>query len=126
MIGARPSATSALLWFGLLGAPFAWATQHVAGYALTESSCDEVRRSESAIPLHTWTIVVSAAALTIALAAGAAALLTFIRTRDPGEAPPASRIHFLSVVALTITPLFVAIILMSGLGSLLLTPCVQG
>jgi hypothetical protein len=33
--------------------------------------------------------------------------------------------HFLSVIAMTTTPLFVAIILMSGLGSLLLTPCHQ-
>jgi hypothetical protein len=122
---ARPSSTSVLLWFGLFGPPAAWTVQHITGYALTEATCGAAGRSGWDVHLHAWTIVVSATALAITLAGGAAAVLTFLRTRDAGEEPPASRVHFLSVVAMTTTPLFAAIILMSSLGSLLLTPCVQ-
>jgi hypothetical protein len=120
-----PSRTALLLWFGLFGAPAAWTIQHIAGYALTEATCDEAGRSGWNVHMHTWIIVVSATALAVSLAAGGAAIATYLRTRDSGEDPPGSRIHFLSVIALTTTPLFVAIILMSGLGSLLLTPCHQ-
>jgi heme/copper-type cytochrome/quinol oxidase subunit 2 len=123
----RPQLTTPLLmWFGLLGAPGAWALQHTAGIFLTEANC---RAASTAggwqIHLDAWTIVLTAGGLLIALAAGAAAVATFRRTRDQGEEPPASRIHFLSVVAITVTPLFIFIMLMSGLGVIFLVGCRQ-
>ena len=67
----------------------------------------------------------TAIAATIAVLAGCSAIAVFRATRDVGEDPPGSRIHFLSIVGMTIAPLFVAIILMSGVGSVVLTNCHQ-
>lgn len=122
----RPSLPlGAVLWFGVLGAPFAWAAQHVAGYALTAAACGDAGRRWN-VHLDTWTIVVTAVAATVTLLAGAAAVSVFRVTRDAGDEPPGGRIHFLAIVGMTITPLFLAIIVMSGLGSILLANCVQG
>ena len=113
-----------LLWFGVLGAPFAWAAQHVAGYGLTEAACG-LAGKRTGVALDPWTIVVMVLGETVAVLAAVAAVAVFLATRDAGEEPPPSRIHFLSVIGMTISPLFALIILMSGLGSLFLTNCVQ-
>jgi hypothetical protein len=116
---------SVLLWFGVFGAPFAWATQHVLGFALTEASCG-LAGKRTGIALDPWTIGVTAIGATIAALAAASAVTVYRATRDAGDEPPASRVHFLSIVGMTISPLFLLIILMSGLGSIFLTNCRQG
>jgi ubiquinol-cytochrome c reductase cytochrome c subunit len=103
------------LWFGVLGAPIAWAVQHVAGYAFTVARCGE---GGGTISLDGWTIGVTAVAVLVAVGAEAAAIVTFRATSDGRE-------HFLSVIGVTIGPLFVAMMLMSGLGVVALTPCAQ-
>jgi hypothetical protein len=105
------------LWFGILGAPAAWTLQHVTGYALTVVRCGEGGPS---VHMDAWTLAVTATAVVVALAAEAAAIVTFRATR--GEE---SRVHFLAVIGVTIGPLFVAMILMSGLGAIVLTQCAQ-
>jgi hypothetical protein len=117
--------TRVLMWFGVFGAPFAWAVQHVAGYGLTEASCGLAGR-RTGVALDTWTIVVTALGATTAALAGAAAVSVFLATREAGEEPPGGRVHFLSIVGMTISPLFFLIILMSGLGSVFLANCRQG
>jgi hypothetical protein len=123
-------ALEALMWVGLLGAPAAWTVQHVTGYGLTEAACG-VAGSRWSTPVDAWTIVVTAIAASLALLAGVAAVLAFMRTRKvegsggSEEPPPKGRIHFLAVIGMTISPLFLAIILMSGLGSIFLANCVQ-
>jgi hypothetical protein len=119
-------AESTLMWFGVLGAPFAWTAQHIAGYALTEATCDEAGRAGWNVHMDTWVIIVTAATGTIAVAAGVAAVVTFLATRDAGDELPRSRIKFLAIIGMTITPLFLAMIVMSGLGSVLLVQCRQG
>ena len=54
-------------------------------------------------------------------------LAAFLATResDDDDAPPAGRIHFLSVIGLTITPLFLAIVLMSSAGAIIANGCTQ-
>jgi hypothetical protein len=117
--------TPLLLWFALFGPPLAWTFQHITGYALTEAACSGPgRRPEFAVDV--WLIVVVGAGAAIAILGEIAAVVMFRRTRDAPEEPPPSRVHFLAVVAMTIGPLFLAIILMSGLGSILLTACRQG
>jgi hypothetical protein len=115
-----------LLWLGVLGAPFAWTVQHVSGYALTEANCGTAGRTTWEVHMDAWTIVVTALAVTVALAALTAAVATFRAVRDSGTDPPGGRIRFLSVIGIAIAPLFLAMILMSGLGVLMLNPCVQG
>jgi Mn2+/Fe2+ NRAMP family transporter len=114
------------VWFGLFGAPFAWAVQHVSGYALTEATCGRAGRTGWDVHLDAWSTAVFASAAVVALAAGVVSLVTFRATRSAGEDLPPARIHFLSVIGIAITPLFLAMILMSGLGSVLLDQCRQG
>jgi hypothetical protein len=114
-----------LLWYGVFGAPFAWAVQHVTGFGLTQASCG-LAGSRTGVSLDTWTLLVTALAAAAAILAGAAAIAVYRATQDVGEEPPGSRIHFLSIIGMTISPLFLAIILMSGLGSFFLANCRQG
>jgi hypothetical protein len=115
---------NALLWFGVLGGPLAWALEHVAGYAFGLAQCEQpVTRWQ--LPLHGWQIALAAGAALISLAAEAVSLRIFFRTRETGNAPPAGRVHFMSVVGLTVNPLALAIILMTGVGAPLLTLCQQ-
>jgi hypothetical protein len=121
----RVDRTAVLLWFGLAGAPVAWTLQHIIGYGLTEASCQEAGQADWHLPLDAWTIVVTGAALVVGLASCAAAIATMRLTRDAGTEPPGARIRFLATVAVTTGPLFVTIMLMSGLGTLFTTACRQ-
>lgn len=112
-----------LLWFGVLGAPLAWACQHVFGFGLTVAACGAGGRPWG-IPIDGWTIAATAVAATIAILAQVAAFVVFRATRGTSEGPPpVSRIHFMSIVGLTINPLFLAIILLSGIGVSILENC---
>ena len=130
MTSRRTSGGPALMWFALLGAPAAWVLQHVSGYALTEAACGRAGAGWD-VPVDGATAVVSAAAVAVAVLAGLAAVKLWRDTRPAEgaggseEPPPQGRIHFLATVGMVITPLFVSIILMSGLGELLLASCRQ-
>jgi hypothetical protein len=116
-----------LLLFAVLGAPTAWVTQFLAGYALTEAACNTVGQSWD-VPLDTLVVALTAAAAAVSVLAGLAALATFRATRSAGEggAPPGGRVHFLAIVGMTVAPLMLAIIVMSGAGVLALDGCRQG
>jgi hypothetical protein len=118
----------ALMWFGLFAAPFAWAAQHVTGVLLTIGQChDNAAGPDWQVHVDTWAIVVTAAAALIASLGLLSAVLAWRSTRDADDddPPPAGRVHFLGIVGLAISPLFLAIILMSGLGTIFLPQCVQ-
>ena len=125
----RPRLTAdVLMWFGLFGAPFAWAAQHVAGVALTIGQChDNAAGPNWDVHVDGWVLAVTVAAATVAVLAGLSAVAAWRSARDADDSdpPPAGRIHFLGIVGLTISPLFLAIILMSGLGAVFLPQCVQ-
>jgi heme/copper-type cytochrome/quinol oxidase subunit 2 len=110
-------------WVGVFGAPAAWTVQHVTGYALTEATCGAAGWDTH---MDTWIAIVTGVAALVAVASGVAAVLAFRATRDAGAEPPPGRIRFLAIIGMTITPLFLAMILMSGLGSVILVPCRQG
>jgi ubiquinol-cytochrome c reductase cytochrome c subunit len=116
------------VWIGLLAAPFAWAAQHVAGIALSIGQChDNAAGPGLDLHLHTWVAIVSLAAAAVAVLGIVSAFTTWWGARDAedDDAPPSGRNHFLGVVGLTTSPLFLAIILMSGIGSILLPTCAQ-
>jgi hypothetical protein len=116
------------MWFGLLGAPAAWSVQFLVGYGISEAACGAASAGGALDPV---TAVATATAAVVALLAGAAAVLAWRETREAegqggaDEAPPLGRIHFLATVGIVITPLFLAIILMSGIGAILLPECRQ-
>jgi predicted branched-subunit amino acid permease len=115
-----------LCWYGLLGAPFAWTVFHVIGVGIATGACSPwgVRGDAGAQP---GSLILTFACVGLAFAALLAAVVVFISTRGAEEEgpPPLGRIHFLSVVGLAIAPLFIAIILMAGLGGTMLG-CEQG
>jgi len=118
----------ALMWFGLFGAPAAWAGQHVAGVALTIGAChDNTAGPDLGIRVDLWTVVTTAAAVLVATLALLSAIAAWRSARDADDSdpPPGGRVHFLGIIGLTISPLFLAIILMSGIGTIVLQECVQ-
>jgi hypothetical protein len=118
----------ALMWFGLFGAPAAWTAQHVTGVMLTIGAChDNTDGPDWQLHVDTWAAVTTAVAALIAILALLAAIAAWRSAGDADDSdpPPQGRIHFLGIVGLTISPLFLAIILMSGLGTIFLSQCVQ-
>jgi hypothetical protein len=117
-----------LAWVGALGPPFVWAAQHVAGYALGLADCpDNTVGPGWNVPVNVATIVVGGVAATLAVLCGLSAVAAWRATRDArdSDAPPAGRTHFLAVIGMTITPLFLAMIVMSSAGAIAAQGCVQ-
>jgi hypothetical protein len=115
-------------WFGVLGPPFAWAVQHVAGFSVGLADCpDNTPGPGWSVPVNALTVAIGGLAAIAAALAGVAAIAAFRATRDAEEsdAPPAGRIHFLALIGITITPLFLAMIAMSTAGAIVATGCTQ-
>jgi heme/copper-type cytochrome/quinol oxidase subunit 2 len=125
MTRRRPS-PELLQWFGVFGAPFAWAVQHVAGFALTLAACDPAGRTWS-VAVDGVTTAITIVAAAVALVAGAAATASWAQTRgaDEDDPPPDGRRYFLALIGIAIAPLFLAMILMNGSGVLDLPECRQ-
>jgi hypothetical protein len=70
-------------------------------------------------------VALAAAGVVIGLLAELTALRVFLATRSEGNQPPVGRIHFLAVVALTVNPLAIAIMVLDGVGAPLLALCQQ-
>ncbi len=115
-----------MMWFAVLGAPFAWGIEFAVGYWMTQTGCSVPGR-EWSLDQNVWGVVLMAAAFCVASAAGLTALAMYRGTReaDDDDAPPAGRVRFLAAVGMTVTALFVFIIVMTGLGIVILPDCRQ-
>jgi hypothetical protein len=115
------------MWAGILGAPVMWGCQHAFGIGVSDASCSVGSRGVR-VPIDTWTGIATVVAGTLALAALAAAVLTFRAMRGVEEdgPPPEGRIYFLSICGMVVSPLFLLIILMSGIATQILPSCQQG
>jgi hypothetical protein len=115
-----PTATlgRVLTWYGLLGPPFAWTLLHVAGVWVATGVCSPAGVRAEATP-QPWSLGIAIGCAALALGGLVAAGIVYLSTRGVEEEapPPLGRIHFLAVVGLVIAPLFIAIILMAGLGA---------
>ena len=121
------SPTSPLLWFAVLGAPFAWGIQFGIGYWITQAQCS-LSGSGWESSSQAWTIVLTVAAAVVALSAGLVATVLFRATSEveKDDPPPDGRTHFLAIVGMAITPLFTFIIVMNGVGVSIHAPCHGG
>lgn len=125
-----------LMWVGVLGAGVSWAVTFLFGYGLSVGTCNAYVGNHG-VAFDLWTLVATAIGATLATLGIVAAVLTFRASREgkaeltrrelagKGSAPPDGRIHFLSIIGMVISPLFLCIILVSGLGSFVLTTCAQ-
>lgn len=120
-----PSSPAALTqWFAMGGAGVAWFFQEIFGYWISQGNCAE-SSSGWGSGAQFWTIVASAMAAVIAIAAGLVAVGLFrgtLEAETDGGAPP-GRVRFLAIVGMAMTPLFLAIIVMNGVGAGVLSPC---
>ncbi len=114
---------SFLVWFGLLGAPLAWTSQHLVGVGLTLAACTE-GMAPKGVPADPWMIAATAAATMVVVLAGASSVAAFRATRGTDE-PPQGRMNFLATVGMVVTPLFLFIILMSGITAVMFPKCNQ-
>lgn len=121
-----PTAASQLLnWFGVLGAPLAWAGMHVVGYGVADAACSPAGSGWGLEP-NTWATALTIACGTVALAAIVATVRVWRATRTSEDAPPpVGRMHFLATIGLVVAPLFLLLILLAGLGATVLPRCVQ-
>lgn len=121
----RPTAVSSvLLWFGVLGAPLAWAGLHVVGFGASTAACSDFGAQHSVDP-NVWALALTVATGLVAAGALAAALVVWVATRTEDNAPPVGRMHFLATLGLILGPLFLFMILLAGLGATVLPQCVQ-
>jgi hypothetical protein len=112
-----------LQWVGLFGAALAWTAQHVAGFWVTVARCapnGSPNLSETAAQV---TLIV--VALLLILLAEAAAITVVVRTWgvEEDDSPPLGRQHFFAIAAAVGNVLFFVAVLLSGIGTLVTTPC---
>jgi hypothetical protein len=128
----RPS--NLLVWFGVAGGALAFALQFVAGLAFSFAQCNNGSRWH--LPVSDWQVGLAAGGFAIGLASTAVAAMIFRRTyqfgdvfgeerRGDGSAPPLGRIHFLSIVGLTVNVLVLTIMLLDAVGTGVHGMCVQ-
>lgn len=121
-----------LQWFGLLGAAFAWAGQHVVGLGIGLAACnriDSMHPNEAGpdfgIGGRVWEMVLTGSAAFVALLALAAAVWLFVELRHHDNEPPGGRHVFFAYAAVPANLIFLGIILSSGVMSTFKFPCVQ-
>jgi hypothetical protein len=113
-------------WFGLLGAPLAWATQLVLGYGVTEARCN-VGSSQWGVGNDTWQITLMVAAGIVVVFAEVCAVALYLVTREAGYDgdPPFGRRQFFVFASSLGNFLFLVAILLSGIGAVTHVPCRQ-
>jgi hypothetical protein len=123
MRGAR-GPVELLQWFCLLGAALVWTAQLVVGYGVTVAACSRAGGGWS-IDRRTWEVALTAAAAALVLLAEAAALAVYRETRNLSYSspPPPGRHHFFASAAVVGNLIFLAIVLLSGIGALALDSC---
>lgn len=116
-----------LMWLGVLGAPAVWTCQHVFGFGVTQAGCSIGSKSWN-VPIDTFTAIATSLAGALAITGLVASVLAYRAVSDAeiDTDPPSGRIYLMSICGIVISPLFLAIILMSGIGTLVLPNCHQG
>jgi hypothetical protein len=119
MGGAR---LNLLQWFGLGGAPLAWAVMQLLGWGVSELHCSQGRLGVDA---RVWQIAAPAAAFAIWALATAAALAVFRATKVEGgdPEPPFGRAHMLATAALAVNAVFFCMILLAGISTSVASGC---
>jgi len=114
-----------LLWFGVAGSPAAWVLMFLTGFAFDLAQCNEAGRAWR-LPVDGWTIAATAFGVAVAVLSLVAAVAAYRAVREAEDDElPGSRIKFMAICGITMAPLFLAIILMSGLGATSLAECHQ-
>ena len=114
-----------LQWFGLLLGAGIWAAQHIVGFGITVAACGP-NGSTWGVQNEVWQATLMGLAVAFVLAAEAAALTVFARTRDVdyAEGPlPGARLQFFAIAAILANALFLIIIVLDGTASIAAADC---
>ena len=114
----------ALQWFGLLAGAIAWAVQFVLGFWIAQSRCGPANATWRVTQDAYYIAATAAAALVALLALGASSWL-YLRLRDHDNTPPGGRHVFFAYASIAGNVLFLALILLTGVGVLYHGACVQ-
>jgi hypothetical protein len=115
-----------LQWVGLFGAAIGWTAQHITGFGVTVAECG-AGGSAWHLDRTTWQLTLIIVGELLILVAEAAAITVLVRTWgvEQDDAPPLGRQHFLAMAAAVGNVLFFVMVLLSGIGTLVTTPCHQ-
>lgn len=124
-----------LIWFGVLGGAAAWVTEFFAGLYFTWAQCNQPD-GRTQVPVRAWQAALAAGGVVVGFVAIAVCLRIYLRThniddvagedrRGDGHAPPLGRIHFLSVVGLTVNFLAIVIMIITAIAVPNLALCQQ-
>lgn len=121
---------NALVWFGVLAGPAAWAAQFLFAMQLGLARC-ESPNARFQFPVDAVAIALAATAVLVAVLAELAGIAVFRATREGekrnvlGREVSIERLHFLAAVAITVNPLALTIAVMVGVGVPVLGLCHQ-
>lgn len=113
-----------LQWYGLFGAAIIWAVQLVVGFGVAIADCNvESQR----VDLVVWQIVLFVIAVLFAVAAEVAAVRVVLSTSELeyDGPPPGGRQHFFAWAAMLGNVIFLALIVLTGVGALTHGRCHQ-
>ena len=115
-----------LQWVGLVLGAVVWAGQHLAGWGLTEVTCDSGTIPWS-IQHDLWQALLMVAAIALVLVAEAAAVAVLRATRESSyeDSAPLGRLRFFAIAAVAANVIFLMIILLDGLAAILNVACRQ-
>ncbi|HEU4977858.1 MAG TPA: hypothetical protein VFT42_03085 [Solirubrobacteraceae bacterium] len=116
---------AALAFLGCFLAPGGWAIQHWVGFSVNQARCNGPGRA--AAPVDALTLAATVLAFVLSVIGLMSAIAAYQATKEIEEdgPPPGSRVRFMAVVGIAITPLFMCIFLMSGIGTFFLDVCRQ-
>jgi len=111
-----------MTFVGVAVAPAAWFTQFTVGQYLSVASCTP---GGGGISVHAWTLPATIVGALLAATGIVCATSTFRATRelDNDSDPPLGRVHFIGIVGMVTSTLFLFVILMGGLGALQYSGC---
>ena len=114
----------ALQWFALLGGALAWATQFVLAFWIAASRCYPANAGWRT-PERAFYMAATVPTALVALLAEAAAVWLYLQLRDHDSTPPGGRHVFFAYASIAGNVLFLALILLGGIGVLYHLSCVQ-
>jgi hypothetical protein len=125
---SRTSQSPSLLWFGVLGAPFAWALQGLLGWFVAAGGCGHANPSVrwlSDAGVRGAEMVISLIALLIALGALGVGIRAWRASADRSllAVHARARPDFVAAAALLISAVFVLAIVWAGLADFILPAC---
>lgn len=116
--------TNALLLYGLLAAPLAWAAQLVIGYGVGEADCSAAGMGWG-LDSTTWELVLVIGTGVVGLSGLVVAAGFEVELRRGETVDERGRLAFMAAGGVLVSIVFIALIVLGGVGSLYVEPCHQ-